>query len=97
MQGLNPQLKDQIVSGLDFDVGFLQNSNLVVNLQSPEDLREVWSELLKETGKKWVLWCDGLKEEPSGGRKRRCDVKDASDDEELGKAKKIKKRWSKRW
>ena len=47
---IQAQLKDQIVSGLDFDVGFLQNSNLVVNLQSPEDLREVWSELLKETG-----------------------------------------------
>ena len=41
------QLQDDICTA-DFDVGYLQN-NTVVSLRSPEDMQEIWSNIMKGT------------------------------------------------
>lgn len=77
---IRTQLNQEIVASNKFDVGFIQGST-VVNIRSKEDLRDVWSDILKVTGGscKVMLWCDGLKEDTSGSRKRQCQ--NGSDDD----------------
>lgn len=74
------QLQDD-VSG-DFDVGLIVQGN-VIAIRSIHDLKEFWLDV--KSGKKVMLWCNGLKE----ANKRK---QSESSDSEIPSAKKLKKK-----
>ena len=77
---IRAQLGEEILK--EFDVGYL-HGNSVVNVRNPDDLQEVWSNILK--GTKVILWCNGLNIQPVHGGY-------LGDDLETPRPKKSKKR-----
>ena len=68
----------------NFDVGYIQGKT-VVRVRSEEDMAEMWSEI-KKPGSTTSLWCDGLIEattKPKASRRRKLQLSDDSDDENL--------------
>ena len=66
-----------------FDVGYIQGKT-VVRVCSEEDMAEMWSEIKKPGSTS--LWCDGLIEattKPKASRRRKLQLSDDSDDENL--------------
>ena len=85
-QLIKEQLSDDIASTDDFDIGFLDGSNLV-RIRSTQDLAETWAML--SSNSKVTLWCDGLLLKPT--RKRAMsDVDEACSSK--GKKKKSQER-----
>ena len=76
---IRKQLGEEIIK-TDFDVGYLQGSNVII-MRNQTDVLELWSNLQK--GFNTVMWCDGLfvkQSKTSTSRKRSMDSD--SDDEE---------------
>lgn len=64
---IQQQLKQDVISG-DFDVGYVQGTN-VIRVRSRQDIQEMWPEVVKG---KIMLWCDGLRgNKTSAGRLKR--------------------------
>ena len=88
---IKQQLKEDAVCG-DFDVGYVQGAS-VIRVRSKQDIKEMWSEIIKG---KIMLWCDGLKgNKTSAPRVKRKlsefdseELDDDDDDPFFGSAKK---------
>lgn len=88
---LKALIKAQFASDLEkqFDVGY-EHSNDVVNIRSPDDLREVWTSA--SNGVKIVLWCDGLKRASATQNKRSVDTENSDDEDDVTQSVKPKKK-----
>ena len=82
---IRKQVDEEVVND-EFDVGYLQGSN-VITMRNKEDIMELWSTLLK--GSNTVICCDRLLVQQSTSRKRPSLDTD-SDDEDRPKMKKKK-------
>lgn len=81
---IRAQLGDDITE--QFDIGYQTGSAAVVNIRCSDDLREVWSSIIKDT--RVTLWCDGLITGGVAGSRR----EEYSDDEILSRPAKKKKK-----
>ena len=77
---IRAQLREDITTS-DFDVGFLNGSN-VVSIRNKDDLADIRSNLLR--GERIILWCDGL----AGSQKRKSAESDSDDSDIISKPKK---------
>ena len=66
------------ISDTDFDFGYVNGASMV-SIQSQVDLAEVFGEI--QSGKKVILWCDGLKECSNQKRSRSAELDDDMNDE----------------
>lgn len=71
---IRSQLQIEVSQSSNFDVGYLQGSN-VVNVRNKEDVLEIWANIKK--GANITLWCDGMKQP----NKRTRSGDGSSDDE----------------
>ena len=87
---IKAQLQKEVTQNGDFDVGYLQGSN-IVSIRTKEDLLEIWASFQK--GVSTILWCDGLKK-ACQKRPRHGDFSsgDESDDFPLSKVAKKRKK-----
>lgn len=82
---IKAQLQDEVSQNCNFDIGYLQGSN-VVCIRNKEDLVEIWGNVRK--GLNTTLWCDGLKKLSN----KRARSQDDSSDDEVEVSRNVKRR-----